>query len=299
MRNHWSEKIRRYLQSPYPVVYQRWKVVLISSLVVFLILLVLQPFGISGIEGHKFWILLGFMGVTAVFLSIPVYLFACLFPEFYKEEGWTVWKQIVNLLMVILFIAVGNWLYSTFVFGWGLRWDVFCVFALFTLVIGLFPTVLFILLNQNRLLAIHLEEATEMNLHLQRSVSAMESIETAEIVSLLSFQGGTRESMELDSKDLLYIESDGNYIRVNYQKGGRTMQCLLRMTMKQAEEVTGRSPLVAKCHRAFLVNLRKVVKISGNSQGYRLLLEGCPEEIPVSRAYSKQVKELMETIVGK
>ena len=125
MRNHWSEKIRRYLQSPYPVVYQRWKVVLISSLVVFLILLVLQPFGISGIEGHKFWILLGFMGVTAVFLSIPVYLFACLFPEFYKEEGWTVWKQIVNLLMVILFIAVGNWLYSTFVFGWGLRWDVF------------------------------------------------------------------------------------------------------------------------------------------------------------------------------
>lgn len=299
MRNHWSEKIRRYLQSPYPVVYQRWKVVLISSLVVFLILLVLQPFGISGIEGHKFWILLGFMGVTAVFLSIPVYLFACLFPEFYKEEGWTVWKQIVNLLMVILFIAVGNWLYSTFVFGWGLRWDVFCVFALFTLVIGLFPTVLFILLNQNRLLAIHLEEATEMNLHLQRSVSATESIETTEIVSLLSFQGGTRESLELDSKDLLYIESDGNYIRVNYQKGGRTMQCLLRMTMKQAEEVTGGSPLVAKCHRAFLVNLRKVVKVSGNSQGYRLLLEGCPEEIPVSRAYSKQVKELIEIIVGK
>ena len=77
------------------------------------------------------------------------------------------------------------------------------------------------------------------------------------------------------------------------------MQCLLRMTMKQAEEVTGGSPLVAKCHRAFLVNLRKVVKVSGNSQGYRLLLEGYPEEIPVSRAYSKQVKELIETIVGK
>ena len=68
--------------------------------------------------------------------------------------------------------------------------------------IGLFPTVLFILLNQNRLLAIHLEEATEMNLHLQRSVSATESIETTEIVSLLSFQGGTRESLELDSKEI-------------------------------------------------------------------------------------------------
>ena len=60
MGSHWGEKIRSYLQSPYPVAYQRWKVVLISSLVVFLILLVLQPFGISGIRQHKFWILVGY-----------------------------------------------------------------------------------------------------------------------------------------------------------------------------------------------------------------------------------------------
>ena len=76
MGSHWGEKIRSYLQSPYPVAYQRWKVVLISSLVVFLILLVLQPFGISGIRQHKFWILVGFMGVTAVSLSIPMYVLA-------------------------------------------------------------------------------------------------------------------------------------------------------------------------------------------------------------------------------
>ena len=84
MGSHWGEKIRRYLQSPYPVAYQRWKVVLISSLVVFLILLVLQPFGISGIRQHKFWILVGFMGVTAVSLSIPMYVFGKLFPKFYN-----------------------------------------------------------------------------------------------------------------------------------------------------------------------------------------------------------------------
>ncbi|EXY73506.1 lytTr DNA-binding domain protein [Bacteroides fragilis str. 3988T(B)14] len=238
------------------------------------------------------------MGVTAVSLSIPMYVFGKLFPKFYKEETWTVWKQIVNLLQILFFIAIGNWIYSTFVFGWGLRWDVFCAFALFTLVIGLFPTVLFILLNQNRLLAIHLKEATEMNLHLQRSVLPAESVETTQDSPFLLFQGGIRESLELDSKDLLYVESNGNYIRVNYQKAGKNVQCLLRATMKQAEEVTAVCPLVLKCHRAFLVNVRKVVKVNGNSQGYRLLLEGCPEEIPVSRGYSKQVKELIESISG-
>ena len=79
---------------------------------------------------------------------------------------------------------------------------------------------------------------------------------------------------------------------------GIKLGCLLCVIMKQAEEVTAVCPLVLKCHRAFLVNVRKVVKVNGNSQGYRLLLEGCPEEIPVSRGYSKQVKELIEGISG-
>ena len=121
------------------------------------------------------------MGVTAVSLSIPMYVFGKLFPKFYKEETWTVWKQIVNLLQILFFIAIGNWIYSTLSFLVGDCVGMsFCAFALFTLVIGSFPTVLFILLNQNRLLAIHLKEATEMNLHLQRSVLPVESVETTQ-----------------------------------------------------------------------------------------------------------------------
>ena len=60
-----------------------------------------------------------------------------------------------------------------------------------------------------------------MNLHLQRSVLPAESVETTQDSPFLLFQGGIRESLELDSKDLLYVESNGNYIRVNYQKAGK------------------------------------------------------------------------------
>ncbi|MGG6496574.1 UNVERIFIED_CONTAM: LytTR family transcriptional regulator, partial [Bacteroidetes bacterium 56_B9] len=49
-----------------------------------------------------------------------------------------------------------------------------------------------------------------------------------------------------------------------------------------------------RCHRAFLVNIRMVVKVDGNSQGYKLNLEGCEEDVPVSRAYAKEVKALIE-----
>jgi len=37
-----------------------------------------------------------------------------------------------------------------------------------------------------------------------------------------------------------------------------------------------------------------VSKVSGNSQGYRLFLYDCEDSIPVSRAYSKEVKMLIE-----
>jgi len=64
--------------------------------------------------------------------------------------------------------------------------------------------------------------------------------------------------------------------------------------MKQAEEAVAACPFIVRCHRAFLVNVSTVVKVDGNSQGYRLRLEGCKDEVPVSRAYSKEVKTLIE-----
>ena len=68
------KKILKYLSSPYPLFYQRWKVALISCGIVFFILLLFQPFGISAISHNKLGILLGYMVVTGLFLCIPVYL---------------------------------------------------------------------------------------------------------------------------------------------------------------------------------------------------------------------------------
>lgn len=289
-------KLLKYLRSPYPVFYQRWKITLISSVVVFLILALLQPFGISNIQHNKLLILAGYMAVTLAFQSIPVYLLPFLFPKYYREEHWTVGKYLINILFIFFFIAVGNWLYSALLFGHGLFLWAFSSFLIVTTVIGVFPVGLFLLLNRNRLLASHLQEAMEMNLYLQKAVTIAASGGTPieESDYLLSFQGGSKELLELDARQLCCVESEGNYIKITYCKEGKTMQRLLRATMKQAEEATEDCPFVVKCHRAFLVNVRAVTKVSGNSQGYRLSLQGCEDEVPVSRAYAKEVKMLIE-----
>lgn len=98
------KKIQKYLNSSYPVLYQRWKTSLISCIIVFLILALFQPFGISYITHHKYAILLGYMVVTGMFLCIPVYLLPLLFPRFYDDKRWTVGRQIINQFLI--FFAV-------------------------------------------------------------------------------------------------------------------------------------------------------------------------------------------------
>ena len=43
-------KLTELWRSPYPMFYQRWKAVVIPSVIIFLILYILQPFGISRIK---------------------------------------------------------------------------------------------------------------------------------------------------------------------------------------------------------------------------------------------------------
>lgn len=296
------KKIQNYLNSSYPVLYQRWKTSLISCIIVFLILVLFQPFGISSIEHHKYAILLGYMVVTGVFLCIPVYLLPLLFPRFYDDKRWTVGRQIINQFLIFFFIAIGLWLYSDRVFEWGLRWDIFCSFLISSIVVGIFPSVFFIMLNRNRLLAMHLREAVEMNEHLRKLDGTFSGLQEEkeeneeEGSTRIVFSGGTKDSFEIPAADLLYVEAEGNYVKIAYLMEERCVQKLLRATMKQAEEATATFSSIVKCHRAFLINLHQVSKVSGNSQGYRLSLSGSEEEIPVSRAYSKEVKSLIESM---
>ena len=46
---------------------------------------------------------------------------------------------------------------------------------------------------------------------------------------------------------------------------------------------------IVRCHRSFIVNLDKVIKVSGNAQGFKLHLEGTDFMVPVARKYSEIV----------
>ena len=282
----------RWWREPYPSLVSPWKVVVVPALIIFLVLYLLQPFGIARIESGKLWVTLGAACISAGVSSVFVWVLPWMFPKYYEERAWTLGKEVSGTLALLLCITVCVWLYVAWLCGVMPGVRLFFTVLLWVLILGAFPTVLFAMWNRNIRLARNLREATELNLRLSQKPEAEETPPAT-----LVFSGGTREMLEIDARSFLYAESEGNYVRLHYlsPKDNRPVSKLLRLTMKQAEAAVASAPFIVRCHRAFLVNLHQVSKVDGNSQGYRLRLEGCAEEVPVSRGYAKSVKALIES----
>ena len=284
--------LAKWAREPYPSVISPWKVVVVPAVIIFLVLYLLQPFGIARIGSGKLWVTLGSGCISAGVSSLFVWVLPWMFPKYYKERAWTLGKEVLSTLALLLCITVCVWFYVAWLCGVMPGVRLFFTVLLWVLILGAFPTVLFAMWNRNIRLAKNLREATELNLRLSKKQEA-EEMPSATLV----FSGGTKDTLVMDARSFLYAESEGNYVRLHYlsPKDNRLVSRLLRLTMKQAEAAVASAPFIVRCHRAFLVNLHQVTKMDGNSQGYRLRLEECAEEVPVSRAYVRRVKLLIES----
>jgi hypothetical protein len=96
--------------------------------------------------------------------------------------------------------------------------------------------------------------------------------------------------MSLSPENLYYIESDDNYIKVWYSDSkGDLKQYMLRCRLKTVEESFKDSGLV-RCHRKYIVNIKKVKVLRKESDGYYLDLDN--EIIPplsVTKTYADTV----------
>ena len=96
--------------------------------------------------------------------------------------------------------------------------------------------------------------------------------------------------LSLSPENLYYIESDDNYIKVWYTDSkGELKQYMLRCRLKTVEESFKDSGLV-RCHRKYIVNIKKVKVLRKETEGYVLDLDN--EAIPpltVTKTYTDTV----------
>ena len=263
-------------------------------------LIVFQPFEISVWQTpHK---MLKILGYGAVSFLVPVAYSFCLFlliPGQIKEDKWTVGKEIISVMCVILLIAGGNMLYGHLIGIMHISFRNFVGALVPVILLGIFPVSFLVASRHNRLFKKNAQQASVVNQQLQsdHQVSGPDAETTAPPVNrklrLVSENG--KEKLELDAEALFYIESADNYSTIVFKEHTHFKKHLLRSSLKRLEGQLDH-PFVLRCHRAYIVNLTKVVNVEGNAAGYKLRLAENSETIPVSRNFGPSVIEKLKLI---
>lgn len=122
------------------------------------------------------------------------------------------------------------------------------------------------------------------------SVVTDEPIDPVRMQKISLYDNSGALKFSVSPQNLFYIESDDNYIKAWYTDGkGELKQYMVRCRLKTIEE-TFRGSSLMRCHRKYIVNLKKVKVLRKESDGYYLELdnEAIPI-IPITKTYSDSV----------
>jgi len=92
------------------------------------------------------------------------------------------------------------------------------------------------------------------------------------------------ETIELKIRDFLFAKVESNYTELFISSPDGINKILIRITLKDLEAQLKEFTKIYRTHRSYLVNLNAIQSITGNAQGYRLVLKKCAITIPVSRS---------------
>ena len=285
-----------FLRQPFPFYIPLTRILCFSfttGLFVSVFLLIFKPFG-SGdyiLEGRT-WILWGYGFVTFFILLVDMLVWPAVFPGFFNETKWNVARGIGFQFWHIISIGAANLLYAALVGEKEIRLLAVPGYLLQALAVGFFPITLGIFSIHSILLKKYAESTRRINDNILALESqTADSEKNSEIVAFSS-EGG-KEEVEIRLQDLLFIKSADNYVEIYKNENDQIKMIFLRSSLKRIEQTLKDHPFLFKCHRAFLVNIKNISKVAGNSQGYKLIFKGIEYAIPVSRYTSKNLFKLI------
>ncbi len=279
------------LRQPYPLAEQSlsralWQSFLFGGLIAF-VLLVFQPFGAYNWEHpRKPWLLSGYGLAAAVAVFIGFYGLPKTLPAVFEERSWTVGRELAWSLAQLVLGGVLSNVYGYLIGTMPLSLAQTGYMIAVAFLVGLFPSVVQVLINYLYLLRRHRPIGL-----LPPPPETQAPSSEAETLTLVAENG--KDAIVLPAADLLFIEADDNYCTVFHRSEGKVTKTLLRSPLGRLENQVS-LPYVLRCHRSYLVNIRSVQSVTGNAQGYRLRFASVGEPVPVARSYANRIREQLQ-----
>lgn len=256
-------------------------------------LLLFRPFGLNVYSYERSYIIIGYGLIIWLTVSLNNFLAYRFLPTTFSEKKWTVASQILWTFIQLFITGITCFIYAVAIDAFPQNLLSFAKIELYVLLSSVIPIVMFVLIQQNYLLRQNSRQAAILNkqLHGQHNTNFIQPN-----ADKIQFVGDNQnDRLELNPGVIDYITSQDNYFEVIWQEEEKVNKKLLRGTLAKAEETARSFPFLFRCHRAYIVNLDKVINVEGNAQGYRLQLQNNSEIIPVSRSKGQQLHQLLQT----
>ena len=298
----------KLLGQPYPIeqpIRRRWLKSFWIGVFVGLFLFLFQPFGLREWQTpYKAVIIAGFGGITFLVTALDFVAIPALLPKRFRDDHWTVGREIAFIMVNILLIGLTNSLYINWLVGGHSGYGPNLLNGLFiTFLVGLFPVTASVVITYIVQLKKYVNAAAELPVHAPQpppTISPDPVVQT-QVQPLLTLTAeNEKDNLTLAPADLLFIESSDNYSTIVYLKNDQPTKLLLRSSLSRLEGQLPPEPglpnatennavipnSIVRCHRSFIVNLAQVEKVTGNAQGYKLHLHGGEFQLPVARKYN-------------
>jgi len=250
---------------------------------VFVFLYFFEAFRISEMPYNTFVICLAFGAITTVVMLLMNLLVPVIFPRYFKEENWTVGKQIFYTGLHVFLIAICNFLFFIYLTNSVNLLSVFIWFQVVTLAIAVFPVSFLTLYQEKRERNYFISSANKMGIN--------KDLNTNLEYGKITIEGhNTNEQLHIDTNLFLFAKADDNYVELFYLNEGKIEKRIFRSTLKEIEVQLNKIKSVFRCHKSYLVNTQTVSRISGNAQGYRFHFNNTALSVPVSRNQNDWVK---------
>ncbi len=295
-------KIRGALGSPYPLEPSLLPLLLYGlgcGLFVFLFFTVFEPWGFSLLPAApRRALFAGYGLVTFLAIFLNGLLLPRLLPRLFREESWTLGRQILWMGWVTLTIGLGCYLLSRALcshYGIPAHWVRLKTIVVDTFLIAIFPVTLINLANSALLLRRSARVVEEANRRLEGpGASPPKGSACAERLRITA--ENEKDSLDVILADLLCIQAEENYVRVHV-RGETSPPPLLRSSLTRIErQLRSCHPPLFRCHRAWIVNTARIARVEGNAQGLKLTLKDAAGVIPVSRRYVHEFRRVIRGV---
>lgn len=255
-----------------------------------LLVLYFQPFGINFLKSeHDGYFVLGTGIMSACTLFANTLILPGIMPKVFDSAKWTIRKEMVWNVWLFSNLFVIFSLMAKF-----LKQIEFTELSFFkTGALALLPLVLFNLLSYNHSLKDKMVNVLDNSRKHWFKEEKPESVIQHDLK--LSAENG-KDVFSASTDEILVFHSSGNYIEIFWMDNQIRRKKLFRQTFAFVEQYLKDNPDFIKCHRCWIVNLKKVEALSGNSRGYFVEMNKLGFKVPISRNYISVFREQLTRV---